>query len=1188
MTRVLIAHAPREEACAEELAGPLRDAGFEVAHRGTVLVGDSISGETSRILAESGPVVLCGTIRALGTKWARTVVNAARGTHECKVFCVKMEEEADVESVSFDEQVAEYWRDPAKAMDALVTALRRAYPADAEAARLVGEAAAEARYRRLALESCDIVDLANLPESDRHIAARKLELRRLYVPLHVRVELAPESEADDDALRLLEERRAAGRAWSPASPRAPGGEIKRVPLGERLAASRRLVVLGDPGAGKTTLLRWLATAYLLRLKDDPDWKQLPAVETLPDEDWLPVIVRCRDLDPTCASGALDDVLAHTLRKAELSDEEAAALRSLLRTRLERGDALLLIDGLDEITDPALRAKFARQLEQIHLAFPHAPIVATSRVVGYREMGYRIGRGFEHLTVADFTREEKDDFAWRWCELTELPERREAAVRELIEDIHSSDRVERLTGNPMLLTTLALVKRKVGRLPSRRADLYWEALQVLLHWRREVDAPIDPREAIPQLEYLAYEMCDRGIQQLREDEILEVLERMRAEFDRMHDVRRRSPGEFLKLLEGRTGILVETGHVRHLGRPVPVYEFRHLTFQEYLAGRALVDGVYPGRDSSEPLPRIVGRIAGRVHEVVDELGRRESVPSENWREAIRLCVAIAKYDEVDDALLAVLTPANDEDSELTRRPRAILAALCLADELEVSDATAETVLRTMAHAVASWDGLLASWDHLNEAAAALAISRLSGAMQSVFLDEYRETDSMRRFIVGSVLGSALNRRRIQDAATLDSEANVKRVEEGRDAAIAILFMAKTAYPTEPGPGLVSAALNALQAPLEVAYAAVEFLGHLSDWGALSEYVEPSAHVGILDALRRLWHDEAARLPALKLIHELRITEAADDVLGELSVDDMELRVQAAHTLGGIGGPEAVPPLILRLKDADARVRAAASHALGQLGRVEALEPLIGLLGDPVRSVRRSVSSALGRFDDPRALEAIAGLLVDPSRSVRAEAVVMLGRRKYIPAAERIIGLLADADIVVRSRAAGALGSLGVPDAVEPLIGLLGDVRSVRLVAINALGQLGSARAVEPLLDLISRDPEYAWEVVQALVKIGAEIPVKRLAALLSHENQWIRVAVLSLALGLRRDEADLRLFSRDLDGKWPFLDLRQPVPAEHMREAQAALSLAEAELRGRIHRLADELGFAITFQEPGAVPASAAE
>ena len=75
---VLIAHAKGEDKLAERLAGPLRDAGYGVAHEGTVLVGDSIVGETEQALSSGQPLVLCGTVRAAGSKWARKLVNAER------------------------------------------------------------------------------------------------------------------------------------------------------------------------------------------------------------------------------------------------------------------------------------------------------------------------------------------------------------------------------------------------------------------------------------------------------------------------------------------------------------------------------------------------------------------------------------------------------------------------------------------------------------------------------------------------------------------------------------------------------------------------------------------------------------------------------------------------------------------------------------------------------------------------------------------------------------------------------------------------------------------------------------------------------------------------------------------------------------------------------------------------------
>jgi hypothetical protein len=385
-----------------------------------------------------------------------------------------------------------------------------------------------------------------------------------------------------------------------------------------------------------------------------------------------------------------------------------------------GTALLLLDGLDEISDPTARTKLCRQLERVNIAYPQAPIITTSRVVGYRELGYRIGRGFEHAAMADLSAEDKNDFASRWCAITELPERRESAIAELKADIHSTPRIEALTGNPMMITTMALVKRKVGKLPSRRADLYWEAVQVLLNWRREVDLPLDQREAMPQLEYVAYAMCDRGVQRLREDEVIDLLHEMRAEYPQIHAARARTPEEFLAELESRTGLVAQTGEVRHLGRPVPVYEFRHLTFQEYLAARALVEGHFPGRDPSSSLAESVAPLAGHVG--ATPTGSAAVV--ESWREPIRLCVASCNDSDVDDVLRAVLTMLPGDDRDLARPARALLAGQCLTDEPNASDGVATEIMRTLLAV-----GSLSYGTPSREAIAELAVSRWRAALLS---------------------------------------------------------------------------------------------------------------------------------------------------------------------------------------------------------------------------------------------------------------------------------------------------------------------------------------------------------------------------------------------------------------------------------------------------------------------------
>jgi NACHT domain/HEAT repeats len=740
--RILIAHAEGEEDIADRIAEPLRACGYEVSHRGTVLVGDSVIQDASKVLEEGAIVVLCATVKAVGTGWAHLVLAAARRA-DARIYALHVEREAYLRLLTFDEVPALYWQDPERAIGQLITAIKRHCSPSGEPTRQAELAGAERRYRELALEACDIIDLANLPEIDRHVATRQFELRRLYVALRCNVApLTDEQRPGKEALGASVRSRP-DTAWRLTEPPFAGDPQ---PIGTRLAQARRLVVLGDPGAGKTTLLRWIATAYLLRLKDDPDFRQLPDVATLPDEDWLPVLVRCRELSAETLAGSFEEILLGTLLKAEMDRARAEVMRDVLVGKLAAGEALLLVDGLDEIADASARARFCRQLERFHVANPDAPVVVTSRIVGYREMNYKIKRGFEHVTVADLAHEDKDDFARRWCAVTEPRERQAAATADLIADIHSTDRVERLTGNPMLLTTMALVKRSIGKLPSRRAELYWNAVQVLLNWRGEVDAPLDRYEAIPQLEYIAYTMCSRGTQQLREDEILELLERMRCEYPQVHAVHQRSPHEFLRTLERRTGMLMESGYVIHRRRPVAVFEFRHLTFQEYLAGLALVDGVHPDRDRSLSLAR---RVAPLVTAPINRLAASRTPSRDSWNEAIRLCVASCNEDDVDDVLLAILrSPEEDSYANIERRSR--LAAQCLADEPNAGMAVASEILEAVIGAAVAFDDEEERELRFSGLLGELLDSRWGQRLRGLLVQRYVESEESDRVAYGDLL------------------------------------------------------------------------------------------------------------------------------------------------------------------------------------------------------------------------------------------------------------------------------------------------------------------------------------------------------------------------------------------------------------------------------------------------------
>jgi NACHT domain/Calcineurin-like phosphoesterase/HEAT repeats len=816
-----------------------------------------------------------------------------------------------------------------------------------------------ATYLRAARGLWDIVDLAGLPEDDRHLAMQKFMLRQLYMPLRMVIEQGSADTLDDELALLdaLEARRERNRLASAG--RSAEGETgepdSRISLGTwlgkilgakqtagdtRTSVAPRLVLVGDPGGGKSTLLRWLATACLLRLDNSADFALLPDVDTLPAFDWVPILVRCRELDKdTLGQSSLEDILRQTLPKLELSASYVPSLIALLRKRLEGGTAIFLVDGLDEIADPNQRIAFCERLEVIARSYAHAPILATSRIVGYREMRRRIGGGFVHGTLDDLTPEEKDAFVDRWCQVTTAdPLRRLNEAAALRRGIHENDRVARLTGNPMLLTTMALVQRKVGRLPSRRHKLYWEAVDLLLRWRATPDEPpLDADEALPQLEYIAYAMCDRGVQRLRRDEVLALLTEMRNAYPDIRPVLRQTPEQFLAVLERRTGLLTEMGVVQHDGSPASVYEFRHLTFQEYLAALALIRGHFPGHVIGSSLALRIAPLSGRLE--VDESRDGEVMVTQNWREAIRLCVASCNDDDVSSVLDAVLQPIEKAET----RPRAILAAQCLADEPNVQSAQAAQILAAFASQMRRTEGLGFVRTELEFAAMELASGDWSATLETSLVREFLMRGPGARSGPGFLAG-AIRRERAERAVDKEAEwVNAVTTDllstNDEKAAGAALFVAYTAWantysptqesPIEIPPTLVPELMGNLSTVLSrgpaMAHAGAWALGWMMETSQLWRPT-PVEQERLLDYLNNPDNDVEALRWTADVAGCLRLREAVPSLLVLFEASSPLLRRFVVEALVRIGEPATRPLFLNALHDGDAEIRKAALRGL----------------------------------------------------------------------------------------------------------------------------------------------------------------------------------------------------------------------------------------------------------------------
>ena len=65
-------------------------------------------------------------------------------------------------------------------------------------------------------------------------------------------------------------------------------------------------------------------------------------------------------------------------------------------------------------------------------------------------------------------------------------------------------------------------------------------------------------------------------------------------------------DFTRRIEDRSSLMVQAGFDVEDGLLQPLYEFKHLTFQEYLTALALVEGYYPDSDLDDSLHTIIDR------------------------------------------------------------------------------------------------------------------------------------------------------------------------------------------------------------------------------------------------------------------------------------------------------------------------------------------------------------------------------------------------------------------------------------------------------------------------------------------------------------------------------------------------------------------------------------------------------
>ncbi len=667
-------------------------------------------------------------------------------------------------------------------------------------------------------------------------------------------------------------------------------------------AQKKAVVLGAPGSGKTML-----ASYFALMLCETDQSKPSQIGLTKEDDYLPVVVRIRDWILQPNMGLLEYLRSNA--EASLSCKQLPT--GFFEHWLDRGKALILLDGLDEVVDEAQRRKVAEHIETFLHQYKENPAVITSRPAGYRRDLFKLEE-FPHYTLESFDDKQMTTFIDHWYDSRIEGNKVQAERRkaDLNKAFAKNDRIKLLAKNPLILTIITLIHRDRAVLPRQRYKLYEIAVETLVKsWEAVKDIDfyeqvllfLKSDDLLYILKKLAYWIHTQGSTGDAEGGTLidkdELIRWLRKEIQTLKKCEaHEAKGEaerFIDFIQKRTGLLNEQGRDR--------YAFVHKTFQEYLTAEEIFDRA----DVEDDTEIILDHFRKHLHD-------------QHWREVLLLLVSKLKGKKAQKAIQAVLDAGSEYEQWLHRD--LLFAGWCLTeDPPELSVVAADWV-----------GGILARLVGLEVEKSQRVGSKIRGEVEKI-LHCFGETTVER--IVWEKLQAQRNR--IDRFRLLIFQASLGQ-ETAAISSLLALFGDQDSF-------VRSRAVEALdqlgQSTPEVVSRLIALLGD-------KELNVRSSAVEALGQLGQSTPEVVSRLIAL---------------LGD---KESSVRYYAAAALGELGQstPEVVSRLIALLGDKESLVLSIAVEALGRLGQStpEVVSRLIALLGDKESFVRSSAASALGQL------------------------------------------------------------------------------------------------------------------------------------------------------------------------------------------------------------------------------------
>ena len=358
----------------------------------------------------------------------------------------------------------------------------------------------------------------------------------------------------------------------------------------RESAYRQIAIRAWGGYGKTTLLNHIAYTY-----GGHAYRKYRAPKLVP---FLLYLTRCwQELkhlpkdDPASLPNLLTDY--HLRRLPQGADLNVPP--NWAANLLKQGNALVMFDGFDEVP-PAERQAVSEWLSAQMRHYRQSVFMITSRPTAYTN-DYTAQRPTASFWVEDFNDDQRRRFVEQWygCQeryarggrnTPDVQQRAKQNAASLLAQLEARPELKAIAGNALLLNMMARFHRdKQGAaLPQRKVELYQDICELQLSRRPRAKgitlllSSLSQRQEV--LQAVALEMMRRakwneqGFKQIQQDDLLALMANALSERD--PDVPAQT---FLDQIVQVSELLVE--------KEGSLYEFSHLSFQEFLAALEVV-------------------------------------------------------------------------------------------------------------------------------------------------------------------------------------------------------------------------------------------------------------------------------------------------------------------------------------------------------------------------------------------------------------------------------------------------------------------------------------------------------------------------------------------------------------------------------------------------------------------------